>query len=174
MVFPSIDVCAHPLRANLEHINYTIEAIRELAMNTIWVWPNIDAGSDGISKGIRVFREDLRPDYIHFFKSLPIEYYAPLLKNAACFVGNSSSGIRESSFLGAPTVNVGTRQAGRQRGENVIDVDYDKDEIVGAIKKQLSHGHYEPDFVYGDGRSCAKMVNILKTFEFNIQKQICY
>lgn len=171
-------VIQHPVtteyEANLRHVNETINAIKELSINTVWVWPNIDAGSDGVSKGIRVFRENYHPSYIHFFKSLPIEYYAPLLKNAACFVGNSSSGIRESAFLGVPTVNIGTRQEGRQRGGNVIDVDYDANEIVNAVRRPLSHGHYKPDFVYGDGQSCDRIVDILKSFEFNIQKQNYY
>ncbi len=171
-------VIQHPVTTeyddNLKHITQTIEAIRELKMNTIWIWPNIDAGSDSVSKGIRVFREKYQPDYVHFFKSLPIEYYAPLLNNAACLVGNSSSGIRESAFLGVPTVNIGTRQSGRQRGRNVVDVDYDKDEIVAAIKRQLAHGHYKPDLLYGDGKSCSKIVDILKKIEFKIQKQISY
>ena len=90
----------------------------------------MDAGSDEINKGIRMFREKCSPDYIHFFKSLPIELYAPLLKNAGCILGNSSSGIRESAFLGTPSVNIGSRQHGRERGKNVVDVGYDNSEIV--------------------------------------------
>ena len=107
---------------NMFHIQATIEALEALGMNTVWILPNMDAGSDGINKAIRQFREGRHPQYIHFFKSLPIECYAPLLKNAACLLGNSSSGIRESAFLGTPSVNIGSRQHGRERGRNVIDV----------------------------------------------------
>jgi len=175
---PYLLVIQHPVTTeyeqNMVHMNETLGAIEKLSMNTILIWPNMDAGSDGISKAIRVFREMNQPDYIHFFKSLPIEYYAPLLKNAACIVGNSSSGIREASFLGVPTVNVGTRQAGRERGKNVFDVPYNKDEIIADIQSQMNHGPYEPDYTYGDGNACRKMVNILKTVRFTIQKKICY
>jgi len=159
---------------NLEHINETIEALEELKMPTIWIMPNMDAGSDGINKGVRVFREKKRPDYVHFFKSLPIEYYGPLLKNAACILGNSSSGIRESAFLGTPAVNIGTRQDGRQRGRNVVDVNYDHNEIVAVIKQQIAHGCYKPDYLYGDGYSAEKVVKVLKKAEFLLQKKITF
>jgi UDP-hydrolysing UDP-N-acetyl-D-glucosamine 2-epimerase len=175
---PYLVVIQHPVTTeyerNLPHVNETIEAIKSLQMNTIWIWPNMDAGSDGISKGIRVFRERQRADYIRFFKSLPIELYAPLLKNGACLVGNSSSGIREAAFMGVPSVNIGSRQAGRERCANVMDVAYDSKMIQHAIKSQLDHGPYEPDFLYGDGKAGEKIVNILKDFNFQIQKRINY
>ncbi len=171
-------VIQHPVTteyaANLKHINETIAAIQDLKINTIWIWPNMDAGSDGISKGIRMFREQEETDYIHFFKSLTIEHYAPLLRNASCILGNSSSGIREAAFLGTPCVNIGTRQNGRERCPNVIDVDYNKDEILDAVKRQLAHGRYEPNHKYGDGKAGEKIISILKDFEFTIQKKITY
>lgn len=171
-------VIQHPVTTeyekNLSNLNQTIRAIASLSMQTIWIWPNMDAGSDGISKGIRVFRETENPNYIHFFKSLPIEHFGPLLKNAACIVGNSSSGIRESAFLGVPSVNIGSRQFGRERGLNVKDVGYDANEIQNAILQQLEHGPYRPDFTYGDGDSGARIAEILTNFNFNIQKKMTY
>jgi UDP-hydrolysing UDP-N-acetyl-D-glucosamine 2-epimerase len=160
--------------ANLIHIQETIAALEELHLPTVWILPNMDAGSDGINKGIRQFRENKHPDYIHFFKSLPIECYAPLLKNAACILGNSSSGIREAAFLGTPTVNIGSRQQGRERGHNVVDVGYDRGQIVAAVRHQLDHGRYQPDHVYGDGFAAEKIVTVLRTMSLQIQKQITY
>ena len=175
---PYLVVIQHPVtteyRENLVHVNETIAAIISLKMNTIWIWPNMDAGSDGISKGIRMLREREEIDYIHFFKSLPIEHYAPLMKNSACIVGNSSSGIRESAFLGVPSVNIGSRQAGRERAANVIDVGYDREQIKHSVLQQLDHGPYEPDFLYGNGRAGIQIVEVLSNFEFNIQKRITY
>lgn len=175
---PYLIVIQHPVTTeyeqNLHHVNETIRAIESLQIGTIWIWPNMDAGSDGISKGIRMFREKKNPKYIHFFKSLPIEFYAPLLKNASCIIGNSSSGIRESAFLGVPSVNIGSRQAGRERGNNVVDVDYNYIQIKDAIHLQIEHGAYEPDYVYGDGKSGQKIARILKEFDFRIQKRINY
>lgn len=159
---------------NLANIRMTIEALQELHMPTVWIMPNMDAGSDGINKGIRQFREANRPDYIHFFKSLPIELYAPLLRNAACMLGNSSSGIRESAFLGTPTVNIGSRQHGRARGHNVIDVDNNAQQIIEAVHQQIRHGRYAPDYLYGDGYAAEKIVKVLCTVEFRIQKTITF
>ena len=178
LIQPYLVVIQHPVTTeyekNLSNLNQTIRAIASLAMQTIWIWPNMDAGSDGISKGIRVFREAENPDYVHFFKSLSIEHFGPLLKNAACIVGNSSSGIRESAFLGVPSVNIGSRQFGRERGLNVKDVGYDANEIQNAILQQLEHGPYRPDFTYGDGDSGARIAEILTNFNFNIQKKMTY
>ena len=159
------------LRQNVDDL---IEAINILSFPTIWLWPNMDAGSDVLSNVLRSFREIMNPSFIHFFKSLPIEIFGPLLNNCRCVIGNSSAGIRESAFLGVPSVNVGTRQQGRERGRNVMDVKGSKDEIVQAIKKQIAHGKYESDKIYGDGRAGQRIVNILKNFEFNIQKRINY
>ncbi|MEW5724309.1 MAG: UDP-N-acetylglucosamine 2-epimerase [Thermodesulfobacteriota bacterium] len=175
---PYLVVIQHPVTTeyaqNLEHIRHTIEAIHRLKINTVWIWPNMDAGSDGISKGIRMFRENYQPDHVHFFKSLPIELFAPLLRNSACMVGNSSSGIREAGFLGVPSVNIGTRQSGRERCRNTIDADYDSTRIMAAIRRQMEHGPYEPDHLYGDGHAGERIVEVLKEAELTIQKRITY
>lgn len=175
---PFLVVIQHPVTTeyamNRRHVDETLYAINGLRMNTIWIWPNMDAGSDGVSKGIRVYRERNNPSFVHFIKALPIELYAPLLKNASCIVGNSSSGIREAAFLGTPSVNVGSRQAGRDRCANVLDVGYDRDEITSAIHKQMEHGRYTPDYRYGDGEAGRRMVEILRKVDLKIQKQITY
>lgn len=175
---PYLVVIQHPVTTeyamNRRHVDETLYAINGLRMNTIWIWPNMDAGSDGVSKGIRVYRERNNPSFVHFIKALPIELYAPLLKNASCIVGNSSSGVREAAFLGTPSVNVGSRQAGRDRCANVLDVGYDRDEITSAIHKQMEHGRYTPDYRYGDGEAGRRMVEILRKVDLKIQKQITY
>lgn len=175
---PYLVVIQHPVTTeyekNLMHINETIDAVDSLSMQTVWIWPNMDAGSDGISKGIRMFRELKKPDYVRFFKSLPIEYFAPLIKNSACIIGNSSCGIREAAFLGIPSVNVGSRQFGRERGLNVRDVGYNAKEIKDAIQKQAAHGPFDSDFTYGDGSAGTRIGEILNDFEFNIQKKMTY
>lgn len=171
-------VIQHPVTTeyaqNLEHVQQTLAAIDLLEMPTFWIWPNMDAGSDGISKGIRVYRETRDPKHVHFFKSLPIEYFGPLLANAACIVGNSSSGVREAAFLGTPCVNVGTRQNGRERGRNLVDVPYEPTAIAEAVRAQVGHGRYESDPVYGDGKASAKIVGTLADYEFTLQKMNVY
>ncbi len=173
-----LTVIQHPVTTeyeeNLLHVNETIKALNELKMPTVWIMPNMDAGSDGINKAIRKYRESPESWRTHFFKSLPIECYGPLMSNAACILGNSSSGIRESAYLGTPSVNIGTRQNGRQRGRNVIDVGYDAAQIVDAVRRQLKAGAYEPDSLYGDGYAAEKIVQVLKTAPLRVQKMITY
>jgi UDP-N-acetylglucosamine 2-epimerase len=134
----------------------------------------MDAGSDAVSKGIRVYREMNEQDFVRWYTSLPIEQFGRLLNNASCIVGNSSSGIRESSYLGVPSVNIGNRQAGRERGENVTDVPHDAEAIKRAIVNQVERGQYESDLIYGNGGSGQKIADILAAFDFDIQKQIIF
>ena len=171
-------VIQHPVTTeyeqNYQNVRETVEAVDEMALPTLWIWPNMDAGSDGVSKAIRDYREKLDPAHVYFFKSLPIEIYGMYLKHAACIVGNSSSGIREAAFLGTPCVNIGTRQDGRDRGHNTRDVGYCKNEIVQAIKLQITAGRCPPDYLYGDGNAAAKIVEILEGYKFTKQKQNSY
>lgn len=176
---PYLLVLQHPVTTEYpdsrKHIEETLSALAELQMPTIMLWPNIDAGSDMIAKGIRTFREGHQADhFLHLFTNLPPETYTRLMFNCACMVGNSSSAIREGALLGVPTVNIGTRQAGREMGRNVINTGYDRTEILNAIRKQLDHGKYSPDGIYGDGKSGERIADILATCSLSVQKQITY
>lgn len=175
---PYLLVVQHPVTTEygqgFEQIEQTLDAIYSLRMQTVWLWPNVDAGSDDISKGIRTFREKHNPEFIHFYRNFAVEDYARLLHNAACIIGNSSSGIREGAFLGTPCVNVGTRQAGRERGQNVVDVDYDSDAIRAQALRQIEHGRYPRDFLYGDGRAGERIAEVLANVEVPLQKRLTY
>ena len=152
----------------------TINAAVNVGLPIILLWPNSDAGTEGISQGIRKFRE-MHPDAkLHAFTNLPIAMYVRLMNNTACLVGNSSSGIREGAFLGTPCVNIGTRQAGRERGSNVIDVDCNSEAIEEAIRKQIEHGKYESEPIYGDGTAGKQIADILSKVEVEVQKRITY
>ena len=172
---PYLVVLQHPVTtefgAGAAQINETLNAINQIKMQTVWLWPNIDAGSDDISKAIRTFREKNNPDFIHFYINFPVEDYAILLNNCSCIVGNSSSAIREGSYLGVPAVNIGTRQSNRERGKNVIDVDYDAASIESAINTQFEHGRYYSDPLYGNGTASIHITNILAESGLSINKQ---
>jgi UDP-hydrolysing UDP-N-acetyl-D-glucosamine 2-epimerase len=160
---------------NRAHIEETLYALNALRMPTIMIWPNPDAGSDEISKGIRTFRERYRPEWLHLFINLPIDVYIKLMDLCGCMVGNSSSSIREGAFMGVPVVNIGTRQKGRLIGPNVTNVDYDREDIADKIKKQLNNGRYAPLNIYGDGTAGKKIANILASLgEVQVQKRIMY
>lgn len=171
-------VLQHPVTTEYadarHHIELTLSAINALRQPTLWFWPNVDAGSDGTSKGIRVFREKYRPEFIHFFKNMEGKDFLRVLAGANCLVGNSSAGIRECAFLGVPVVNIGTRQSGRQRGPNVVDVTYDADVIRAAIKKQWAHGTYPPSPVYGGGDAGGRIAEELATMPLTFSKRITF
>ena len=138
------------------------------------LWPNADAGTEGISTGIRRYREKYPEARIHAFKNMPADIYTRLMKNTACLVGNSSSGIREGAFIGTPCVNLGSRQNGRERGKNVIDAPLDEDLILKAVNEQISHGPYSSEAIYGDGHAGVQIADILSKVEVPVQKRIVY
>jgi UDP-N-acetylglucosamine 2-epimerase len=143
-------------------------------MQTAWLWPNVDAGSDAVSKGLRMYREKNRPENMHFFLNFTPEDYVRLIDNCQCLVGNSSSAIREGAFLGVPAVNIGSRQHNRECGENVVHCGYDAGQIEDGIRKQLAHGKYAPNHLFGDGNAGLRIADILADATFSIQKKLCY
>lgn len=149
----------------------TLKALKDCGMQTIVIWPNPDAGTDLFSKAIRTFREENPDALMHFFRSFSAEDYLTLLRHASCIVGNSSSAIMEGGFFGTPAVNIGTRQAGRERCRNVIDVRHHIQDITDAIRQQLAFGRYQPDYFFGDGKSGQRIAEILANHEVHIQKQ---
>ncbi len=152
----------------------TLWAMRELDCPAYWFWPNVDAGGDSSSRAIRKFREHHGSGKIHFIKNLPPEEFLELLLGARCLIGNSSTGIREASFLGVPAVNIGSRQAGRERGPNVVDAPSDRQAILDATQAQIDHGPYESSAIYGDGQAGARIADRLASAELTIEKRICY
>jgi len=152
----------------------TLKAIEDLGIPTFWFWPNVDAGGDSLSSAIRNYRETHSLKNIHFFKNMEPQDFLKLIKNSKVLIGNSSVGIRESSFLGVPVVNIGTRQDGRVRGRNVIDCSYNKDDIIKAIKQHIKHGHYEQEFLYGNGYAGKAIADALANFKLNFHKKITY
>ena len=171
-------VMQHPVTTEYElarqHVMETLQVVKALDMPTLWFWPNVDAGADGTSSGIRTFRERCRPGNIHFFKNMPPTDFLRLLYNSRCLVGNSSVGIRECSYLGVPVVNIGTRQTGRDRAGNVIDVGYQRDEITEAVLRHTRNGRYPQDHLYGDGFAGVRIARSLQESPLHIEKRLAY
>ena len=169
-------VLQHPVTTEHElargHVEETLHAVADSGIPTLWFWPNPDAGSDGTSRGIRAFREANDPPNVHFFKNMAPMDFLRAVYQSRCLVGNSSAGIRECSFLGVPVVNIGSRQAGRDRGANVLDVDYDRAAILDAIAKQSAHGRYASDPLYGDGDAGPRIAAALARIEPRIHKRL--
>ena len=171
-------VLQHPVTTEYveagNQVTQTLQAVHELRIPTLWFWPNVDAGADGTSKGIRAFREIAIPPNIHFFKSMSPEHFLSLANNSRCVVGNSSVGIRECAYLGVPAVNIGTRQSGRERGQNVLDVEHRADAIAEAIRSHLDNGQFPSDPIYGDGKSGQRIADLLATAPLRTEKQLTY
>ena len=173
-----IVVLQHPVTTEHEEsrhdVTETLHAVVDSGLPALWFWPNVDAGSDGTSRGIRAFREDHTLPRIHFFKNLPPEDFLRLLNDSLCIVGNSSVGIRECSHLGLPTINIGTRQQGRERGANTLDVPYERGAILSAIQRAVKGGRCKADPLYGDGQSGPRIADLLAKCPLNIEKRLSY
>ena len=155
----------------------TLEAVKEIGCQTIIIYPNADAGGRRMIEVIKKY--EILP-FIKTFESLPHEDYLGLMKIASVMVGNSSSGIIEAPSLDLPVVNIGSRQIGRQRAGNVVDIGYSKEEIVREIRKLLKQTN-KPRLsrisLYGDGKAgerVAKILGIIKIDEKLILKRMAY
>lgn len=173
-----IVVMQHPVTTEFKlarnQINETLYALNDLDIPALLFWPNVDAGSDGTSNGIRSFRELEENNNIHYFKNMEPVDFLRLLYNSKCLVGNSSAGIRECEYMGVPVVNIGSRQTGRARGRNILDVEYDRELIKSAIQKQVGSGRYSSEYIYGDGEAGKQIAELLSYIPLNFHKRITY
>ncbi|MFA7318070.1 MAG: UDP-N-acetylglucosamine 2-epimerase [Sulfuricella sp.] len=169
---PYILMAQHPVTTSygrgFEEVSHTLRALQLIPdIQKVVMWPNVDAGSDDVSKGIRHFRELNMQEPIYYYKNFAPEDYACVLNNAMCCVGNSSSFIREAAFLGVPSVIVGDRQQGREHGDNVVFANYDHSLIAGQIRAQMAHGRYLPDRRFGDGTAGIRIAAELARMELH-------
>lgn len=155
-------------------IREVLEALDALRMQTILLWPNIDAGSDHISKAIRVFRDHHAPWWLRTLTNLTPENYLKVLAAAACAVGNSSSFVRDAGYFGTPVVLVGERQEGREVDVHVARAQPEAALLVPAIRAQLAHGRYPPSTLYGDGYTAERIAAALAKLEGYVQKRLHY
>jgi UDP-hydrolysing UDP-N-acetyl-D-glucosamine 2-epimerase len=156
-------------------VDEILGALHEVQHPTIWLWPNIDAGADHISKRLRKYREKFHDNtWLRLIKNLNPEVFQRILKNAACAIGNSSSFIRDSTFSGTPVVLIGDRQRGREVADNVIFANGTKREILEAVVEQKRLGRYEPSTLYGDGAASKRIAEALASAKLYVQKRLHY
>jgi UDP-hydrolysing UDP-N-acetyl-D-glucosamine 2-epimerase len=175
---PYILMVQHPVTTSfgegLAQIQETLSALKSRPEQKIIIWPNIDAGSDDVSKGIRMFREKNLNEKFFYTRGFSPEDYVCVLKNAVCAVGNSSSFIREGAYLGVPVINIGDRQKGREHGDNIIFSDYSADDIGKKIVYQITHGRYPQSKIFGEGNAGKRIADVLATTDLNIEKRLTY
>jgi UDP-hydrolysing UDP-N-acetyl-D-glucosamine 2-epimerase len=168
---PYVLMIQHPVTTSYGHgfeqVSQTLQALKSVTdIQKVVMWPNVDAGSDDVSKGIRHFREFNMSEPIYYYKNFSPEDYARVLNNALCCVGNSSSFIREAAYLGVPSVIVGDRQQGREHGRNVVFANYDRDYIASQLCAQVKRGRYEPDYLFGRGDAGSRIAAELAATTF--------
>lgn len=172
-----IVVMHHPVTTEYadarKQVSETLHAVSELNRPVLWFWPNPDAGSDDTSKMIRSFRENQPSSWLHFIKNMEPADFLRLLYASEGIVGNSSVAIRECSYLGVPAINIGSRQANRERGPNVVDVLHDRHEIKSAIKSHLN-GRVKRTNLYGQGDAGKKIADVVSSVSLSFYKSINY
>lgn len=175
---PYMLVVFHPVTTHFgdagESVEEVLLACEELGQQVVWLWPNIDAGSDRVSAAIRRFRENRHPGWLRLVKNFPPDDYLRVLGNATCAIGNSSSFVRDSSFFGTPVVLVGDRQDSRECAENVLKSPCERNSIVAAIRAQAVRGRYAPSQLYGDGNASRRIADHLATLKPYVQKRLGY
>ena len=179
---PYIVVLFHPDTTEIlkleNQIDVLIKSVYEFSeennCQVVWFWPNIDAGSDKISSYLRKFREKFPKQKIRFIVNLEPEDYLKVIHECKVIVGNSSSGIREASFMGIPSVNVGLRQNNREKYLNVKDSDFDVKKLKKIILLQFKKGRYKKSNLYGTGNAGKKIIDILGKVDLSIKKELNY
>ena len=168
----TIILLQHPVTTQNEYaekqIKTTLKAITQIGYETIAISPNADPGNSKIFKQLNFLSK--KYNFVNFYASLPREDYLGLLKYSGVLVGNSSSGLIEGSYFGIPVINIGSRQIGREKAKNVIDVTND---VSDTIKRKLlsatnSKKHrYPRSYIYGKGNSSKKIVKYLETIKIS-------
>ncbi len=166
------------------NFNKTINALLESEVyKIIIIYPNSDDGSEEIINILKNLEQS--NNKIRTYKSLPFLTYLSLIKHSSFMIGNSSGAIIEAPVLGTPVINIGTRQDGRERAPAIIDVNYDKKEILNAINKALYDKKFReivdkkisPYNPYNDGKAAERIVNVLENVEIDsklLNKRLTY
>jgi len=170
-------VTYHPVtletKSTKTQIGNLLRAIEGTDLKAVFTKANADAQGNIINRTIREFA-DQDPTRYCFFDNLGQIAYMSCLRHFDLMIGNSSSGLIEAPSFGLPVVNIGDRQKGRIRAENVIDVGYSTKEIISGIeaacaaefKKRVSHVK-NPYDAYGDGMVSYRIKEKLKAIKLS-------
>jgi UDP-hydrolysing UDP-N-acetyl-D-glucosamine 2-epimerase len=157
------------------------EAGKRWGAQVILTYPNDDAGGRRITAALDAFAARGLP-FVQLHTSLGRFNFHGVLGVATAYVGNSSSGIKETPAFHTATVNVGSRQRGRLRGNNVLDVGYDQGEILEALRRCIEDQAFRAQVKtctnpYGAGDAGPRIAEVLATVPLDarlIQKKMTY
>lgn len=167
-------VTFHPVTLEInnteQYIDNLISALKRFDNKIIITYPNSDAGSDIIINKIKQYEAE--SSNVRVFKSLGIQLYLSVIRKSGVVIGNSSSGIVEAPYFKIPVVNIGNRQKGRLMAKNIINCNYDADEIFKSISRALTDEYKkyvknETVSLYGNGNTSEKIVKILETIDID-------
>uniref|UniRef100_A0A8C4WZV5 Glucosamine (UDP-N-acetyl)-2-epimerase/N-acetylmannosamine kinase n=1 Tax=Eptatretus burgeri TaxID=7764 RepID=A0A8C4WZV5_EPTBU len=170
----------HPVTTDVKHsvkmFELMLDALTDFGKKTLILYPNIDAGSKEMVRAIRIKGIEQNPLF-RAVKHIAFDHFIQLVAHAACMIGNSSCGVREAGAFGTAVINIGSRQTGRETGENVLHVrDADaKNKIIHAL--QLQYGkRYPCSKIYGDGQAVPRIIQFLKSIDIDkpLQKKFCF
>lgn len=168
----ALTVIFHPVTLEFErtdeYIDNLLAALKQRSEPIVFILPNADTAGRRILKKMRRF-----PNAQAHANLVPAMFY-DLLRNSVAMAGNSSSALMEAPSFDLPAVNIGTRQAGRLRGANVIDVGYSTDEILAGIDKALQLKLKNTVNPYGDGHAAPRIIEALKTMPLDIIEKEFY
>ena len=163
-------------KKSFKQMTTTLEALQKYGIDSFLIYPNPDAGSNGVVRAIRMMQSKYGEGFVikEKVKNLSLLDYLNILKYSKFIIGNSSSGIREAHVFNTPAINIGTRQKGRERTPNIIDVEHDVKKIFNAMVASEKH-RVDSSNIYGDGQAGAKIAQILNTIDLNalLDKRFC-
>ncbi|MBN2065809.1 MAG: UDP-N-acetylglucosamine 2-epimerase (hydrolyzing) [Candidatus Thermoplasmatota archaeon] len=176
-------VVHHPITTlkdqGYSEMNALLQTLDTLKKQTVLLYPNCDAGG---KRFISLIQQYEKKPHLHVIKNMPHREYLSLLKSVDVVIGNSSSGIIEAPSFNIPVINIGMRQQGRERSDNILDVEAKKDRLIAAIDTALHNDAFAKKVQhtknkFGRGDAAQQIINVLKTIPLDetlIRKQIIY
>lgn len=140
-------------KQTIDWVTSLIQVIEKSSMKWLWFWPNPDHGTNLVSKALRRNREAGKLQNVRFIINLPPEQFITLALKSKVMIGNSSFGIREASFIGLPVVNLGTRQSGRQRASNVVEIQEPNTKELELKVQEQTQARFLSSSIYGTGNA---------------------
>ena len=140
-------------KQTIDWVTSLIQVIEKSSMKWFWFWPNPDHGTNLVSKALRRNREAGKLQNVRFIINLPPEQFITLALKSKVMIGNSSFGIREASFIGLPVVNLGTRQSGRQRASNVVEIQEPNTKELELKVQEQTQARFLSSNIYGTGKA---------------------
>uniref|UniRef100_A0A671KDX1 Bifunctional UDP-N-acetylglucosamine 2-epimerase/N-acetylmannosamine kinase n=1 Tax=Sinocyclocheilus anshuiensis TaxID=1608454 RepID=A0A671KDX1_9TELE len=170
----------HPVTTDIKNsikiYELMLDALISFNKRTLVLFPNIDAGSKEMVRVMRRKGIEQHPNF-RAVKHVPFDQFIQLVAHAGCMIGNSSCGVREAGAFGTPVINLGSRQTGRETGENVLHVrDADThNKIYHALELQFGK-RYPCSKIYGDGNAVQRILKFMQSIDLSepLQKKFCF